>query len=217
MATFCVGRRIFPRKSDAVDAVKAVLNGATLNRPLAGDDRELVQALLLMHPRADLKAAAGVAGIVVRQITYRPGIIQRCFHVIHPDGSETDFSYRQCFGMAPRDGGIAEAARYVVWPDIIAYKSARFGSAETIPCDVTGSLVLFAEADVDHAPPWPFSRILREFLAIEGRPDLRDEGVRMVFADEGVGERFKRFHDERAVLRVVYRPVNMSMGARAAA
>ena len=159
----------------------------------------------------------GVADIVVRKIEYRPGIIQKCFWIIHPDGGATDFSYRNCFGMQARDGGVAEAARTAVWPGIVAYKRQRFGNSDAIPCDETGALVSFADADVDHDAPWPFSRILREFFTGRPKPQLRDEQVRMVFACPDLAAEFIAFHDERARLRIVERKVNISMGAREAA
>lgn len=208
MAIFRLASTVFARKSDAVAAVREILNTAELNRPLAGEQHDLVAACFALHPGNAIKSAGGVAGFLVKIIQYRPGILQRCFHVIHADGSLTDFSYRKCFGMAQRDGGLAEAGRYAVAETVHAFKLAQFKGGR-VACALSGRPLAIGEAAVDHAPPWHFAAILRAFVAAHGKPDLRDLGVTMAFAREEDAELFRNFHNERARLRILCARLNI--------
>lgn len=214
MPIFTIGNQTFPTKKAAAARVAAILRDTRCGVALDGDDLDLVLGTLAIHPGAPEKTAKGVNGVTVRTFEYRPGIVQRCFYIQHLDGTETDFSYRVAMGLAPSGPVVSEAARAAVWPTIVAYKRQRYGTADTIPCDLTGQSVAFADAHVDHAGEWPFSRIVREFVATHGAPALRDEQVRVVFDRPEDTTAFNEFHDAHAVLQIVEKRANIAKGAR---
>lgn len=213
---FAIGDHQFPNRTAAVKAVSAILQGAPLNSPMGLFDAPLVQAVFAMHPSAPEKAPNGVLEHVVRAIEFRPGIIQRCFYAILPDGNAVDWSYRVALGVVPSGPSFQEAAREAVWPYVAAYKASRYGTADAIPCDLSGEMVPFAEAHVDHAPPWPFVEILRAFVREHGAPGLRSrEPWGCDFATDDLRDAFLAFHHERASLRILNGKLNISRGARA--
>ena len=217
MPAFPLGARVYARKKDAVADVRRILHGSFVGVPLGGADSEIIRSVLDLHPGVAEKTAKGVAGIVVREVEYRPGIIQRCFFIQHPDGSETDFSFLVALGMAPSGPTMAAAARHAVAPLMHQFKMSRFGSAGAINCEISGERISWDDAHVDHAAPWPFSRIVSEFARQCGVPAIHDEdGLRTVFTLQADAERFVTFHNDIAVLQVICRRLNMAKGARAA-
>lgn len=216
MGRFVLGLQEFPRKKDAVSEVRRILYESAIGRPVGGYEAALLSAVLERHPAAAEKSAKGVRGFTVRKIEFRPGIVQRCFFIRHPDGSETDFSFMVALGLAPCGPTVAAAGRHAIAPAVHEFKQKQFNGADYAECAVTAERVGFREAHVDHAPPWQFSRIVTDFVHHHGIPPLHDEeGLRTVFSDQADSERFVAFHDARAVLRVVSAKANMSMGDRA--
>ncbi len=69
------------------------------------------------------------------------------------------------------------------------------------------------DAVVDHSGSWPFSRILAEWSIGRGKIELVGRIGREFARDKDRAD-FVRFHDERAVLRIIHRRVNSSLGNR---
>lgn len=211
-----IGNETYPNRAAAVKAVSAILQGASAEKRLDGATGAVITALFQSHPSAPEKAPAGVVAHLVRRIEYRPGIWQRCFFAVRPDGSEVDWSYRVALGVAPAGPTLEEAAREAVSEQVAAYKAMRFGSRDCMPCDLTGKDVAFPNAHVDHAPPWPFVEILRAFVLEGGAPRLLPvEPWGTAFADPADRARFLAFHDACATLRILDGKVNIGRGARA--
>jgi hypothetical protein len=213
---YAIGEHKFPNRTAAAKTVSRILQSATLNTELGLFDAPLVSALFGMHPNALEKAPDGAVAHLVRMIEFRPGIVQRCFFAVRPGGSQVDWSYRVAMGLAPSGPTLQEAAREAIYPDIAAYKASRYGTADAIPCDLTGAMIPFAEAHVDHAPPWPFVEIMRAYVRERGAPALRGrEPWGCDFVDPAERDAFIAFHHERAVLRILDGKVNIGRGARA--
>lgn len=79
----------FRTKRQAIATFSAMLNSATLGKPLA--DPILTQ-LIVTHPRAADKVGPGVSYVYVDSAAFG----SRCFHIMRVDGTHTDFSYRKC-------------------------------------------------------------------------------------------------------------------------
>ena len=202
-------------KTAAGKRLSVVLQSAPIGRALQGANAALVGDAFTMHPDAPQKAPHGAAGHLVRQIEYRGGIFQRCFFVVWPDSTEVDWSYRVAIGLAPSGPTFQEAAREAIAPYVQAYKATRYGSADSIGCDLSGDPVKHADAHVDHAPPWPFVEILRAYIRDHGVPAIVGrEPWGCDFADAEARDRFLRFHHDRAVLRILDAKLNISRGAR---
>lgn len=204
-----LGQFAFPSKTAATAAVQRIYNNTPLGQILTGSDAALIAAVfaryLLCHPEADPLADPD---FTVRTIS-RDGKLQRSFFALRPNGTGYRFGYRKPLGLAPQHGDLLKATRRAIAPDIIQYKTSRFGSRDAIPCDETGEPVAFADAHVDHHEPWPFAKILQAYLARHGHPELvRDPAQRLVLSAHDAAS-FRRFHNERARLRLVHRDVNL--------
>lgn len=216
MARFELPGMIFKSKKAAFEYTKAILNEAVPGKLLQGPREYMARAVLGMHPSCGEKLNGYKledVKLLVREVS--EPFASRCFFLIRPDGSMIDWSYLVCFGRAPHlpmgvpIDRIEEASRRAVDPDVFAYKQMRYAGAEVIACDETGEPVLFREAHVDHAEPWPFAAILKAFLAEHGPCALHDMGLYLVFADPADAQAFREFHNARAVLRLVHRDVNL--------
>ena len=211
MAVLNLGSRSFTSKRAAAKAASDVLNGTRLDEPLIGEPRTFIEAVLMQHPGVTEKTANGVSGIVVRRVEVRPGLMSRCFHVIHPDGTETDFSFNTALGLAQCGPTLEKAARRAIAGTVKEVKWRYFAGRDEAPCELTGVMLTPGSAHVDHAPPWPFRKILTEFvIAHGGIPALRNYAYGTVFAHDNDRTEFLAFHDQRAVLRVISASANLS-------
>jgi hypothetical protein len=142
----------------------------------------------------------------------------RGFHVVRPDGSTADFSI-YCGAFEPsteskrRWANITQAARFAVRETVQAYKRDYFGGGDFAPCELTGIISHWDDAAVDHAPPWPFRRILNDWMPAQ------DDGPQIIERQFGwellpiERANFRIFHDKRARLRVIDKTQNMRLGA----
>jgi hypothetical protein len=209
-----LGRFVFRTKGDAVKAVRNVLNSALPGLFLSGDELDLVTAVLDRHHDRDNKLAGGMIGIMV-QWNNEAGYLSRCFHIVRPDWSTVDFSYRVALDQAPKGPTIEQACRMAVLPDIRAYRDARLAAGPQC-CDASGEPLTPLNLNADHAGEWRFRRIIEEFVEWSTREGLSlrlaQSGIFTVeFADPQATEAFRAFHNARAVLRLVTQEINQSL------
>jgi len=211
MTSVVLGPFTFRTKGDAIVAVRRVLHSVPLGPPLAGDDLELVRAVLDRHHDRAIKLAGGCVAIVVLQNNAQRR--SRGFHIVRRDGATVDFSYRVALDLAPKGPTVEQACRQATWPDILAYRDMRLEDGPQ-RCEVSGTPLTRENMHVDHGGDWPFRRIVAEFLDVaqrEGWPlTLMQRGIYSVeFTDPKVTEAFRRFHNARAQLRLVTSAVNL--------
>jgi hypothetical protein len=209
---FEAGERSFTTRRELVQAVQAILYGTSPGTALAGADLVLMRALLECHPRAAKKIGAGVSQIIIDVNSEWKGCPM--FVVVRTDGTRTEFSYVKCLQARRPDADFQAACRSAVVEDILDVKQAQFlqnaDAARRVICPLTGRRVGWDEVHVDHAPPWPFRRIVEAFVAQE-RLDpstvaidgLADGECVKRFADAALAGRFRRFHAAHAHLRIV--------------
>jgi hypothetical protein len=241
MPPFRVGPLVAPSKTAALAAARRINAKAPLRRILEGKAADLMRGVLDLRADAAEKLAFGFRGICVRTNCYG-GNLTRGPHVV-PDATEVveieggrevpfgaptiPFGLNDALSATDRvpeaqvRSLLTRAGRAAVLPSVLAYRHARF-DASVATCDKTGVPLTADEAAVDHADPWPFARILAEFLATladvpEVRLGHRFDGdvchVEHSFADPAVAVAFRDFHDRVARLRLLHRSVN---GPRAA-
>lgn len=150
------------------------------------------------------------------------------FWVIRTDGSATDFSYHTATEGVSRglSKDFADACRQAVAGELLEAKR-RFYAAHAdvqgrVPCEITGALLAFDEAHLDHA--WPtFGQIVAVFRAARGWDLEIPEGVvsapgdaqaRAMFTDKGVEESFRQTHRRSATLMVVGARENLAKAGR---
>jgi Protein of unknown function (DUF3223) len=209
-----LGGRAFPSQKAVLAAVREVLNRVPLYKLLEGADLDLIRGLLRLHPECREKVAGGI-GVRV-QLNCIPGLSpQRGFHIVRSDGSTVDFSIYTPFRNETqrRWGDITGAARLAVQSTINDFKRARFNGGDTTPCELTGAVLSWDNAVVDHGPPWPFRRILNDWISPRGYPQLIDRGLYRELAASDAAD-FVPFHNARARLRVIDKVQNMRLGDR---
>ncbi|VIO69459.1 DCL family protein [Bradyrhizobium ivorense] len=130
------------------------------------------------------------------------------FWVRRVDGSETDFSYIQAVKGQPKSNAqeFYDACRAAVAADLVAAKKRHFATfadgAGRVPCDLTGELLSFADAHLDHAYP-TFGQLVITFRAARGWQHGAPKGTLTLpadaqttttFVDSAVAEAFRLFH-----------------------
>lgn len=144
----------------------------------------------------------------------------RCFELLYRNGESGFISYRLRISK-PKANPFNEfrvAARNAVHKDIRSVKQEyfdRFSKKGFVPCQETGIQSCWTDLVVDHRQPNTFSIIVDRFIELnkiqlEDVEYVRTEENFYTFKDNELLENFKKYHREKAVLRVVRRERNSS-------
>jgi hypothetical protein len=214
MPKFKIGERTFPTKGAALAAVRLVLNQNDIGNLLTGDDFIFIRALIDIHPSAAEKLAGGCVSIGIRTNKVAGQKEQRGFYIVHDDRSETEFSIFAPFRSVEQRRwlDLNAAARSAVLEITSTFKRIAFSGQDKVPCVVTGEMLSWGDAAVDHYGEWSFFRILSEWL-IGREIVLIDHRIQREFNDSDKSD-FIKFHNERALLRVIHKKENSRRGSR---
>lgn len=183
----------------------------------------LVERFDAAHGESELKAGSGIDHFEVRT-NFGAGGATRGFWIIRKDGSETDFSFIWAIRGQPKplSQEFADACRAAVLSDIRTAKRAFFyehaDELGFVECEISGDLLTFEEAHVDHADP-TFSALVIAFRVERGwhsevpdgvLSDAKDGQLTTTFASEEVAMAFRIAHYRKAKLRIISGPENMS-------
>ena len=178
---YIVGGMTFTTKQALEVYVKSILRGAELGR-LASDDEAFMADLLTNHPSADVKIGAGIRSIRVG----RNGYNARGFFVTRIDGTEVDFSYKQCIRPFTHATKVKFAFRRAIEDQTLAVKQAVFPNrSASITCPITGEPITFSSAHVDHEPPHTFKALLETYLSERG---WTYDDIPLIEPRDGVGK-----------------------------
>lgn len=209
-----LGSKTFRSKQEATDHVRKILHSAVIGASLQGEELEVIRSLLNNHPDAAIKIGSGVARIETRWNGNAPG-----FWIIRTDGTETDFSYKNCFASNPeaaRRQDFIAAARQAVRPHTEAMQRNFFRDAKNPTCPLLGIPLTQENAHVDHAPPFTFERIVDAFCSLNAiNPEMPGHCLSMdgwmipTFSSVVVHDNFVSFHNANAKLRVISNEANL--------
>ncbi len=211
-----VNGEFFATKSALTNRVRGILYAHVPEHRIESPDLEFLTALLNRHPKAILKIGSGIHCIFVR--VNRAFGDQRGFWLQRLDGSETDWSFIECITPSDQRKKFASAARAAIAYQVIAFKRRESQHLNSFCCPVTGEHVSIEEAHVDHREPWTFEAILdafiREFsidvqgfsIESDGDGQLSDR-----FTDRDMEMEWRKFHAEKAGLRLVSQRANLSV------
>lgn len=217
--------RVFKTKTDAQRHFSAMLKRYKPGQIVADPtDHADLLGLLRRHPEAESKIGCGVARFFVDSadpITYNGGG-SVCFWLERTDGTTTDWSYRTALSGKHRrpNERVSLACRDAIRDQVVEVMRKARDADGRMRCAISGQVLPLGCVQVDHAPPWPFWRIVEAFTEQEGgidalaarlRPTLDGVGGEF-FTDEAVARRFADFHARVAVLRVVSTELNAAMG-----
>lgn len=215
MPRFDIGPFVFPSKAQAREYCSRLLNEYALGVAVSADDFRFLHHLLERHGGAEQKIGCGVSSFEVQPDDFG----HRCFWLTRVDGSRTYFSYRWCLDQAPNDLQRARFAfRHEIQDQIIAFKKEMFAQRSVAICAVSGRLLHWPEANVDHEPPL---HALRDAFLLSAGLNLLDVAVqpwvegehRYLFTDRSLAARWSRYHAEHARLRIVLAEENARKGA----
>lgn len=205
MPAFQLGSTLFRTKGEAEDAIRRILHGTPLNTLITGEDLDLVEGMFYLHEYCEKMADRGMEGFEVREqqhVQFRTK--ERCFHVVHPNGITTDFSYRNAFNHNNRLPTFGKAARHAINESQYEFKEADVkGRAEAV---CLGCFSLVPQQDtVVHHEGIGFAEIKTRWLDEFGLPALHYEagGIGSIISDPEVRQVFREFHDRLAVRQVI--------------
>jgi len=158
---------------------------------------------------------AGVSKLTVECDEYKT----QCFHIIRVDKSKENFSYIKCINGEPNlFTNFLKACRKAVEDDLKEVKRNYFqenSKAGKIKCQDTSELITFEETHVDHRQPNTFSVIVDLFIELNSikLDDIeynKIENYGHEFFDNDLANKFKKYHKDKAKLRVVKKSRNLA-------
>ncbi|MYN12782.1 DUF3223 domain-containing protein [Pusillimonas sp. TS35] len=230
-----IGVRSFPTQSSALEFFKSLLHryqdGQRVDKQ---DDQADLAALIERYDQVlddvgEPKKGAGQVAYFERRRNSGTGWSTPGFWVFREDGSGTDFSYIDAVKGKPkgRSQDFYNACRHTVATDLIQAKKdafAKYGDSQgRVECELSGTLVTFDEAHLDHAWPY-FSHLVSGFRAARGWSRDIPDGVVSIPADRQttstfleaeVANAFQAFHHDQALLRVLSRTANLQTASAA--
>ena len=209
-----IGRLHFKYKKDVIAHFKKILNSYNFGELLNKDDFQDVLNLLKIHPNSKEKIGAGIKKIKVDETRYKT----KCYNAIRVDSSSEIFSYIKCInGSLSPLTKFSKTCRDAISDDLRLVKLSFFkGNSKKgrVNCQETGELSLWVELNVDHRQPNTFSVIVDRFIELY-RIDLSSieyiESIDNVylFKDNDLAEEFRKYHKEKANLRLVRKDKNL--------
>ncbi len=200
--------KLFPTKTAATHAIRAVLYRYPPGQTLNEKDAHFMLGVLALHKEAAQKVGVGVASFSVEVNPHGT----RGFWLTRTDGTRTDFSFIACLTPPSHGQEVKHAFREEVRDQIAEFRAAQ--SAGGL-CPVTGDL-LTEDAHVDHV--MPFIQLTSDFLACYNLEDndirvtkTTDGQTRTLFTNRFLANLWKSFHLEHAQLRLVSKRANLSI------
>lgn len=230
-----IGSRNFRTQSAALEHFKAMLHRYQDGQRIGDPDDHADLVALIERFDSILKAigeptkGAGQISHFERRLNTGTGWSTSGLWVVRQDGTETDFSYIDAVKGKPK--GLSQdfynACRQAVALDLILAKKhafAQYGDDQgRVECELTGKMVTFEDAHLDHAWPY-FSHMVSGFRAARGWSKEIPERVisaptdgqtTATFLDRAVADAFRAFHHDQAVLRVLSREANLQTASSA--
>ena len=211
----------FKFQKDAIEHFKNMLERYRNGQTIAGDDRDMLLALLERHPQADKKIGCGVK----RLYKDRTDMPTSCFWIERTDGSRTDFSYRTAISAKEKSlyQEFLEACRVAVQDDLLLAKKEYFEKwgdrDKKVKCALTRDKVAISESHLDHEKPLTFEVLVNTFIGandIEIKPEMllmsQDAQFQTTMIDQELKDKFRRYHYKMAKLRVIKAELNLSLG-----
>jgi len=216
----CIGKHRFNYKKDALLHFKNILNSYDCGEILKDDDLDDVINLLEQHEKSQEKIGLGIKEIKVDEVRYNT----KCFHIVRVDLSTVVFSYTKCInGSSSSATKFSKACRELIGNDLREVKLSYFKGRSKkgrVKCQETGELCLWEELNVDHRQPNTFSVIVDRFIEVNNLDLSAIQYIETIdnvyeFKDADISNAFKKYHKEKANLRVVKKDRNLGRSHQA--
>lgn len=208
-----LGNNEFKYKKDALNYYKKILNSYNVGETLNKNDMIEIIDLLKCHPEFERKSSLGIKNIIIEKVKHG----SKAFHVINNKLESEAFSYIKCInGEKPPLTVFSNTCRNVIQADINLVKYQYFkdhSKKGKVKCQETGELCKWEELVVDHRQPNTFSIIVDRFIELNNINHNLIEYIEITdgvydFADKEVSIKFKKYHKEKANLRIVKKEKN---------
>jgi len=222
-----IGNKIFLSKKEASEYYKQILNKYECNTLLKKEDFLDVLALSMLNSsssqliRKDKKTnnkTGSIISICVVELKYKT----KCFELTFDDNSKKTISYTKRINR-PIDifhKTFTTVCRSVVQEDLRLVKQQYFDTNSKkgyVKCQETNILSLWEELVVDHRQPNTLSIIIDRFIEINKIDITKIEYISggkgelgLAFYDSAITNGFKKYHKEKALLRIVRKECNSS-------
>jgi len=230
MPKFAIGEYIFQSEKEAQDKINAIRHNSIEDTPLIGEDDTFMRCLITYHDDYGRTTRFNyIKHIAIRRSFCRQtGKRIKEFYIENFDGTLDVFS-----GMLKHYVGIPEDKKLRAYigeccglaiRDVILevkLKAFSYDSTSIIKCQDTGISLNWNDADVDHSGEWPMSRIIDEWIStVTLSWDMLAPAKKLSNGHKLGGHEFKpeyaekflRFHNERAILRVIDHIHNIRKG-----
>lgn len=210
----------FATKKDALTHYKTILNSYDFGSELETNDFNDIMNLLETHPRVKEKIGVGIDKVRVAKVQYK----SKSFELVRTDGSTEFFSYTKRIN-SPKTNftKFREACRQAIQDDLRNVKLDYFEKHSKkghVKCQESKELAKYEELNVDHRQPNTFSVITDRFIELN-RLDL--EKIEYIQIDGGPNELkdnklkqdFRKYHQEKANLRIVKKDLNLGRSFQA--
>jgi len=186
---------VFKSKKAAAEYYRHILYSYKVKEPITKDTHDfMLRALLERHPHIKEKEGAGI----IYFYTDTDGMNKICFHFIRKDGTIDHFSFLKCLNNSSIYQEFAGACR---------------GSVHHIVRQMRLDKNIPKTHHIDHAEPYPFRRILKEFIQ-KNKPDMTCsfDSVPETYLHklpEPLHSQFIDYHNKYAILEVITAEENL--------
>jgi len=215
-----IGDKEFKNKKEALTYFKGILNTYDPKQIVNEEDFNDLVGLIKIRPDRDEKIGCGIENIQVIEVRYKT----KCFELIRKDGSKEVFSYLKCInGKSKPLLKFSKTCRETVNEDLRNVKLSyfkKFSSKGQVKCQETGEFCKWEDLNVDHRQPNTFSVIVDRFIEVY-RIDLNSIEYKEImdgvyhFTDSKLAENFKKYHKDKANLRIVMKKKNLGRSHQA--
>jgi len=161
------------------------------------------------------KSGCGIKAI--HRVMDKVGGKYRAFEIERTDGSKTDVSYIVANIKKPNIyTDFKKAMRFIIMPQILEFKKSEFDKHGVIVCPITQENTTFDNCHIDHFKP-TFDEIVGDFINENGISDLRavlapnrDNQTICEVSDKELSDKFYKYHESRANLRVLSVKANLT-------
>lgn len=195
-------------KVKKIELIREILYKYKIQENLSKKDFDFMLEILSHHPDAKNKIGVGIKRMWIENVEYG----NRTFWFERIDGSKTDFSFYKCLTKPNNHADFLKACRYAVAETIISFRDLKFGDNKTLICPILGVSFKKNRSHVDHIIP--FISIAKEFYETIKKDIeyLRGDGfIGVCFADKELEKKWIKFHNERAILRVISEKANLQL------
>lgn len=223
--SYKIGKKEFKTKTTITNYFSFILKSVKEGSILEGQYLTDVLGLLEYHTEKEDKIGCGINYIKVEKHT---DIIngfksKTChFHIYRVDGTNIDFSYKNCVNNIGKYGykskkrdDVMKSLRFVVRPQIDSFRTEAFGKKQYLTCEVLGVNFSKKTCHIDHKPPKSFINIVDNFLNdynlnIEAIEIIAVDNIYDTIKDEIIREDWFNYHLKNAELRAIHKTANLS-------